>query len=216
MYGALYVVESLEKYQADPEAYLAASGIASKDDLLKFIRPRTAWKFQDLASSVETLEPGRSFAAGRQMFRVAGCISCHRTTCEGSPVGPDLAALDPKRPPAELLRDIVEPSWRINEKYQTYVIETDQGRIITGLILEEADGKVKIVDNPLAKAEPIVLKAGEISDRQKSATSIMPQGLLDKLSREEILDLLAFVVAHGDEKHELFRGGDEHQHEAPK
>ena len=50
----------------------------------------------------------------------------------------------------------------------------------------------------------------EIEERTKSTTSIMPLGLLSKLTREEILDLLAYVYAKGDKKHELFEGHHDH------
>jgi len=51
----------------------------------------------------------------------------------------------------------------------------------------------------------------EIADRARSKTSIMPKGLLDKLTREEILDLIAYVYSRGDQKHAIFQGGG-HEH----
>ncbi len=78
MYGALYVVEDLDEYLADPEGYLAKNSLPIEDELLKFNRPRKEWKFDDLASAVEPLEPGRSFNNGKQMFQVATCVACHK------------------------------------------------------------------------------------------------------------------------------------------
>src|SRR5439155_25539176 len=99
----------------------------------------------------------------------------------------------------------------INEKYQSYVFASESGKNITGLILEENSDSVKVIENPLAKAEPVVLKKSEIVAREKAPTSLMPKGLLDKLTREEILDLIAYVAARGDPKHKLFHGGHEHR-----
>jgi putative heme-binding domain-containing protein len=131
----------------------------------------------------------------------------------GTEIGPDLTKLDPKQQhPVEILRDILEPSFRINEKYQTYVIETKSGKTITGLILEETPKAVKVIENPLAKAQPVVLKPSDIAERTKSPNSIMPKGLLDTLTREEILDLVAYIAARGDQRHKLFQGGHEHGH----
>ncbi len=76
----------------------------------------------------------------------------------------------------------------------------------SGLIVEETPEVVKVVENPLASTAPKVLKKTEIAGRKKSPTSIMPKGLLDKLTREEILDLLAYIAAGGDPKHPLFKG----------
>src|SRR5205823_5247098 len=89
---------------------------------------------------------GRSFANGKQMFLVANCIACHKVNGVGTEIGPDLTKLDEKLKPAEILRDIIEPSWRINEKYQTFVFELKSGKAVTGLI--EHERLVLLVDPP--------------------------------------------------------------------
>ena len=101
-------------------------------------------------------------------------------------------------------------SAKINEKYQTYTFETEAGKVISGLVLEETKDQVKIIENPLLKAEPIALKKSDIVERQKSATSLMPKGLFDKLTLEEILDLVAFVASRGDSKAPFFAEGHDH------
>ena len=118
MYGALYVVEDLDEYLADPEGYLAKHPLPIEDELLKFNRPRKEWKFEDLAAAVGEAEAGRSFSNGKQMFQVATCVACHKLNGVGNEFGPDLTKLDPKRQaPVDILHDILEPSFRINEKY---------------------------------------------------------------------------------------------------
>ena len=69
---------------------------------------------------------------------------------------------------------------------------------------------MKVIENPLLKAEPLVLKTSEIVAREKSPTSMMPKGLLDKLTHDEILDLIAYVASKADVKHKWFQGGHEH------
>jgi putative heme-binding domain-containing protein len=211
MYGALYVVDDLEQYQADAESYLARNPLPIADELLKYTGPRKEWKFEELASAAELLDHGRSFSNGKQMFQVASCVACHKMDGVGTEIGPDLTKLDPKQQkPIEILHDILEPSFRINEKYQTYIFELKSGKTLTGLILQETPEEVKVIENPLAKAQPVVLKKSEIEERVKSPTSIMPKGLLDKLNREEILDLVAYIAARGDPRHKLFQGEHEH------
>jgi putative heme-binding domain-containing protein len=206
MHGAFYVVEDLEGYLADPEGYLAKNPLPVADELLKFVRPRKDWKLAELAPLIEGMKNGRSFSNGKQMFAVASCVSCHKLNGVGVEMGPDLSKLDPKWKRAEILRHVLEPSWQINEKYHTYLIETKKGKVISGLIVEEKDGKVKVVENPLLKADPVVLDVGDIVERTKSPKSIMPEGLLAKLTREEILDLMAYVISRGDARNELFQG----------
>jgi len=211
MYAALYVVADLDEYQADPEAYLAKNDVPVVDELLKFNRPRKEWKLEDLKDTVAKMESGRSYSTGKQMFQVATCVACHKFNGVGQEFGPDLTKIDPKQHhPVEILHDVLEPSFRINEKYKTYVFDLNSGKQVTGMILSETKTEVKVIEDPLAKTEPKILKVSDIDKRTESKTSLMPKGLLDKLTHEEILDLVAYVYAKGDPKHKLFQGGHEH------
>ncbi len=203
MYGSLYVVDDLEAYLADPSAYLAAHPMAPVDPLLKDRRPRTEWTYDDLAGSVAELAPGRSFASGQQLFTTATCVSCHKVDGQGNEFGPDLTKLDAKKGPAEILRSLIEPSAEVEEKYRAQVFELENGQVVGGLVVGETPEAIKLVENPLASAEPRLVPKNQIAARQASTTSIMPKGLLDKLSRDEILDLIAYLVARGDAGHPL-------------
>jgi putative heme-binding domain-containing protein len=204
MFGAMYVVDDLEAYLADPAAYLAAHPLEIKDDLLKDRRPRTEWALADLEASVVGLEKGRSFVHGRELFRTASCISCHKMGDAGNAFGPELAKLEAKMTPLEITRHILEPSLKIDEKYRSTTLLTDDGRSITGLVVEETPTEVAIVENPVAKADPVRIKKSDIDERSTSPVSIMPKGLLDKLTRDEVLDLIAYVAARGQESNCLF------------
>ena len=211
MHGALYVVADLDEYLANPEAYLAKNLLPIKDELLKDRRPRTEWKLEDLTPFAIEMKGGRSYGNGKQMFQAASCIACHRLEGVGNEFGPDLTKLDAKLKIEDVLKDIVEPSSKINEKYQSWKFEMKSGKEYTGIILEEKDGKIKLIENPLAKAEPVIIKADDIETRSKSPVSLMPKGLLDKLSREEILDLLAYIYSRANKSHPLFQG-EGHSH----
>ncbi|MFO0890870.1 MAG: c-type cytochrome [Isosphaeraceae bacterium] len=204
------MVDDLDSYLASPESYLAGHAVPIADELLKSTRPRKEWTFDDLASSINQLGNDRSFSNGKQLFEVATCVSCHRMAGAGHEFGPDLTKLEPKQGPADLLRNILEPSSKINDKYQSYLFEMENGQVLTGLIVGETADAVKVVENPLASIEPKLLKKSEIEGRKPSPTSLMPKGLLDKLTREEILDLVAYIAAGADANHPLFRGGHGH------
>jgi putative heme-binding domain-containing protein len=212
MHGALYVVDDLEAYQANAESYLAAHPLEIRDELLKDNRPRTEWKFEDLAGAVAEMKNGRSYNNGKHIFQMATCIACHKLDGMGNEFGPDLTKLEPKMTPADILKDILEPSAKINEKYQSFVIELKNGTTVTGLILEKKDGVLKVIENPLASTKAREIKESDIDGQpMKSPVSMMPKGLLDKLTRDEILDLLAFLACRGDKNHGLFKG-DVHHH----
>ena len=211
MYGALYVVESLEQYQANPEAYLANADLPIQDELLKMNTRSHEWTYDELAGDLGQWMQGRSYEVGKELFKVASCTGCHKLSDEGNVFGPDLALLDDKkRTPEALLRSIVEPSKEIDEKFQSKMFLLDDGRAITGMVMAESDGEIQVVVNPLAKDRPTIIDPESIESEKKSDVSLMPKGLLDKLSREEILDLLAYVYAKGDAKHKLYDG---HQHD---
>jgi putative heme-binding domain-containing protein len=212
MYGAFYVVADIAAYLADPTGYLSAHPLPILDDLLKNNRPRKEWAYDDLASSAEGLHGGRSFANGKQIFEVASCVSCHKLNGVGTQVGPDLVQLDPKTTQLDILRSLLEPSAKIDEKYLTHIFTTKAGKVVTGMILEETPERIKVIENPLAKTAPVLLERADIEERAKTPNSIMPKGLLDKLTREEILDLIAYIAARGDAKAPVFQGQHEHGH----
>jgi putative heme-binding domain-containing protein len=209
MYGALYVVENLEEYLSSPEAYLTNHPMDIRDEMLKLNRPRKEWKLEELAAELTNLK-GRSFGNGKQIFTVANCIACHRLNNVGTQFGPELDKLDPKLTPKDVLQSILEPSHKIDDKFATYSFPMDSGKVITGMIVGESPDVIKVIENPLASAKPTELPRGEVLGRKKSNVSLMPKGLLDKLTKEEILDLVAYVLAKGDAKHAVFQGSHDH------
>lgn len=212
MHGALYVVADLEQYNADPAGYLAANPMEIKDELLKFISRNTDWKYDDLIGKVSPIPKGRSFEVGRNLFRAANCIACHQFGGEGYPLGPDLAKLDPTKLNVEhVLRSLIEPSQAIDEKYRSISFLLDSGKLVSGTIVEENDDVVKLLTDPLNVREPTILSKDEIEQRSTSAVSIMPAGLLNRLTEEEIVDLVAYLMAKGDKKNPMF-GHDHHDH----
>ncbi|MEM8668702.1 MAG: PVC-type heme-binding CxxCH protein [Planctomycetota bacterium] len=207
MYGALFVVEDLEQYQADPAGYLAEAELPIRDELLKLNTRSRAWTYEELVADTSPLPMGRSWEVGKELFKVASCTGCHKLQDEGNVFGPDLATLEGTKHTVEsILMSMIDPSKEIDQKYQSYSFLLVDGTVKTGMILKETDDEVEVVINPLAKDKPTIIKQDEIEARKKVAVSLMPTGLLDRLSREEILDLLAYVYAKGDPKHKLFHG----------
>jgi putative heme-binding domain-containing protein len=207
MYGAMVIVTDLEGYLANPTEYMKQHSLEVKDDLLKYNRPRTQWKLADFADAPSQIEHGRNLAQAKKVFQIASCAACHKLNGVGNALGPDLAQLDAQKfKPADIVRDILEPSHRINEKFQTVVVQTEEGQIVSGLITAETKDEISIVENPLANCDPVKIRRDDIDENGivKKDVSLMPQGLLDKLTREEILDLLAYVNARGKEDDAAF------------
>jgi putative heme-binding domain-containing protein len=210
MYGALYVVADLKAYEADPAAYLAANKLEMKDDLLKYLGRNTDWQLDDLKGDVMHLaHRANNFAVGQQLFKAAACVGCHKLNGQGNNVGPDLTKLPPEYSKVDVLEHILNPSKKVDKKYQSNVISLTSGKVLTGLIVEETGDSLKLIDNPSAPDKITVINKSDIEERTLSEVSIMPKGVLNKLTREEIFDLLAYVLGGGDKENPLFKG---HEH----
>lgn len=207
MFGAMYVVEDIEAYNLDPAAYLAANPLESQDELLSYLERNTEWKLADLADDVGHLKHrANSFDVGQSLFSIASCSGCHRMNGKGADVGPDLTKLNAEYSAKDVLQHMLEPSLKIEKKYRSYTFILTSGRVVTGQIVKEDDASIHVLDNPTAPDKLRVLQKDDVEERDPSNVSIMPQGVLNKLTREEILDLLAYVVSRGDQKAELYSG----------
>ncbi|MCA9152027.1 MAG: c-type cytochrome, partial [Planctomycetales bacterium] len=213
MFGKLIVVEDLDDFAEQGDAYLTAKGLAPADEYLKMIRPARAWQLADLQPALDEFAHGRSYSAGKRMFQVATCVSCHRLKGEGNEFGPDLSKYDPKWQPAQLLKHMVEPSAEINKDYQTQTFELTSGQVVTGLVVSSDATTLKVVENPLASVEPRTIARQDVDSQAVSTKSLMPEGLLDRLTREEIMDLLAYIYSRADQQHEIYQeDGHAHHH----
>ncbi len=164
-----------------------------------------------MIGKVAPMPPGRSYEVGRQLFRMANCVACHQFGGEGYSLGPDLATLEPsKTTAAALLRSLVEPSQQIDDKYRSYTFLLESGQVVTGTIVEEDDRVVKVLTDPLNVREPTVILVEDVEERKASEMSIMPAGLLNKLTEEEVVDLIAYIQAGANRDHTIY--ADSHHH----
>jgi putative heme-binding domain-containing protein len=130
-------------------------------------------------------------SAGRATFRKL-CANCHRLFDEGAEVGPELTGA--QRISVEyLLENLIDPSAAISRDYQMQVIETAGGRIITGLAVAENENAVTIQ----TVNEKVVVPLAEIEARVTSRVSMMPDGILQDLSFEQVRDLIAYLGGPG-------------------
>lgn len=162
-------------------------------------RPREfvkEWTLADLEPALSQLTAKRSFARGKQAFMDAQCFACHRIAGDGGAVGPDLNGVSGRFGHRDLLENIVAPSKIISDRFLSYNIETRDGEEFTGPITDETDEKLVIVVNPINDQRQEIPKKN-IARRSVSKISAMPEGLLNVLTRDEILDLIAFITADG-------------------
>ena len=154
------------------------------------------WTLDDLADSLNDTDQQRNTERGKAMFKAAKCLRCHRVGMEGSAVGPDLTSVSRRFSRQDILDAILSPSKVVAENYRSDVITTVDGRVLTGRIVLSGDYRsptLRVVIDPLDPSKTVEIKKAEIESHIRSPISRMPQGLLNTLSKSEVLDLLAFL-----------------------
>jgi putative heme-binding domain-containing protein len=164
------------------------------------------WTLDEAVDLVEHDEGPRDFRVGQKMFSAAGCYNCHRVAGSGSSIGPDLTGAGGRFGVRDLLRSIIQPNDVISDQYQQMVFETN-GRIIVGRVTNIAGDDIMVSTNMLDPKKTESIPRAELDAQHPSDVSMMPTGLLNTLSANEILDLTAFLRAGGKPNHELFATG---------
>jgi putative heme-binding domain-containing protein len=169
------------------------------------------WKMEDLEPSLASVAHGRNFASGKAAFNDSQCLRCHRFGNEGGYIGPELTAAASKYSRRDILESIIEPSKVLSDQFQNMTILKKDGSGETGRIVDETDDKVVVQPNLLAP-EHVEIKKSEIAERRPSKISPMPEGLVNQLTKDEILDLLAYIESAGKEKAANFKPAQEAKH----
>ncbi|HUG67016.1 MAG TPA: c-type cytochrome [Pirellulaceae bacterium] len=162
------------------------------------------WKMEELVPLVQDKLRSRDFDHGRQMFGAANCFACHRFDNQGGAVGPDLTALSGRFSARDILESVVEPSKVISDQYAAVTILTLDGRVVTGRIVNLAGDAFRVSENMLDPGNLTSVDRKQIDEIVPSKLSMMPQGLLDTLNEEEVLDLMAYLLSRGDRNHVMF------------
>lgn len=174
-----------EKHPDQPPAELPQSpgGHRSWDDLLAFINS----------------DEGRrgNQEHGAAVFEKGKCVKCHKYGARGEGVGPDLSAVSRRFQRKEILESLLFPSQTISDQYAAKNVSTKDGRLFLGLVAQQPDGSVVVLQDT---GEKITLKADNVEEIVPARKSAMPEGLLDDLTLEEIADLFAYL---GDPPAEL-------------
>lgn len=167
-------------------------------ELLASSQPQTVhpWQLSDFPDlHIETTDA--AVTRGMQSFVKARCNQCHVVAGHGVNLGPDLQQSVKQFNDRELLKQILEPSAKIHEKYQSHQFVLADGRVIAGLITEEDDQRYEVVTNLLDPQTTKAIPKRSVEAKLASKVSSMPTGMLDVLTREEIEDMLAFLRAGG-------------------
>jgi len=158
------------------------------------------WTLAELESRLGEVAQGRDFNSGKAAFNDAQCISCHRFDNQGGSVGPELTGVSSKYSRRDILESLLDPSKVVSDQFQNFNIVKKDGDSLSGRITDENKQRVIVLPNMLAPEATVEVPMDEIASRQPSKVSPMPTGLLNQLTAEEILDLLAYIEAAGKPK----------------
>ena len=135
--------------------------------------------------------PTPDLGSGRKLFQ-ENCGVCHKLYGEGNSIGPDLSGVDRKSVDF-LLKNIVDPSAYIRPEYVAYDLETIDDESLAGLMAESTPSAVTLVDRTNQRH---TIPRTRIKVLRESAKSLMPEGLLENLKPQQIIDLVGYLQAH--------------------
>lgn len=168
------------------EVLSAAAGVAADQP------PPTQ---EEVAALTAEVNAKGDAARGELIFRRAdlSCSRCHSLNRAGGQVGPDLSAVGGSSPTDYIVNSILNPNLAVKEQYVTRVFQTADGRVLTGIVIDRDDTRVRFRD-ALGKTQ--ILATDDIED-EIEGKSMMPQGLTKFLTKSELLDLAKFVSELG-------------------
>jgi len=152
------------------------------------------WTLEELVPHLSDVTEVRDPARARTALAAAQCLKCHRLGGGGSAIGPDLSAVRHRFDLRSIAESIIEPSKVVDPKYHATTFQLVSGRVVTGRSAQVSSGEIVVEVDALRGTTERIARS-EIEASHPSPVSPMPQGLLDTLTLEEVLDLLAVVRA---------------------
>jgi len=193
------VTEWMEKLvkggvQADMQLDAWEAGKASESKAIKDLATKFEGTFNvhDEFDVFKVSLVGGDAANGKRLFYEhtgAQCLRCHKLNAEGGDVGPELKGVATRNPREYLLESVVNPSAKIAVGFEQVVIQTTDGKVITGMVKSETEKDVAVMQ-PDGKA--LVVPKAEIKSRKAQKLSAMPP-MGEVLNKFEIRDIVEFL-----------------------
>ena len=127
--------------------------------------------------------------AGQKVFAKV-CGQCHKIHGEGQDVGPDIT-LNGRNSYEQLLSNVFDPSLVIGAAYQARTVATTEGRVLTGLTVEDSPERITL---KIQGGKLETIPRDQIEETRLSPLSMMPEGLEKQITQQEMIDLWAFLV----------------------
>jgi putative heme-binding domain-containing protein len=168
-------------------------------------RTPTIWKLEDLSKAATNGMKGRDFDKGQKMFAASACFACHRFGNAGGMTGPDLTGAGGRYSPHDLLDQIINPSKEINEQFAPIVVTRKDGSTVSGVIVNLSGDNVTINTDLSDPSQRINIDRKTVESIEPSKISLMPPNMLMMLTKDEILDLVAYTLSGGNRNNAAFK-----------
>jgi putative heme-binding domain-containing protein len=148
----------------------------------------------DTDAWLKRLEGPADADAGRRVFfhpNLAGCFRCHRAEGRGAKLGPDLSTVG-RSDRRHIVESILRPSAVVAPHYQTWQLETADGKVHTGMLVRTVLDEYTYLD---AQGQLFKVNTRDVVETRPVPQSIMPDGLADRLTDQELRDLVAYLCA---------------------
>lgn len=182
---ALAAILEKEPETTDPYAEIAARPLVKQ------------WTLDDFKDMVESNFAKADIENGKKMFSVTACYRCHRIEGSGGFVGPDVTMAGHRFSTIDLLETIIDPNKAISDQYAATKFLLDDGQVVVGRVANLSGKNYMVQENLITPGKFTNVEAEKIEEMKPSQTSMMPSGLLDTLTRQEIIDLIAYMKATG-------------------
>jgi putative heme-binding domain-containing protein len=149
------------------------------------------WNFDELLTYLSGPEAGKASALrGERHYNSAQCAKCHRYGDRGEAIGPDLSSVARRFAKKEILEAILFPSHVVSDQYASKRLLLADGRSLSGLVAEQGNQVILVTST----GERIAIDKDQIDEMKPSNVSVMPDGLLNDLSSEQIAELFAYLT----------------------
>jgi putative heme-binding domain-containing protein len=126
--------------------------------------------------------------SGHKVYQTI-CAACHRKGEEGRDIGPNLATVL-SWTPEQLLTNILDPNREVAPNFLLYIVETNDGRVLSGIIMNETPASVSLKG---ADGNEQSVPRSEVKSLKSAGISLMPEGLEAAINPQQLADLIAFI-----------------------
>ncbi|WP_246112794.1 c-type cytochrome [Allorhodopirellula solitaria] len=179
----------------------APSAEAAPSEARPFVKQ---WTVDELVDTVSDATQQPDFEKGRTLFGAAQCFKCHRMGLQGGILGPDLTSAGGKFNIHDMLVSVIEPSKVISDQYGATQFLTEDGEVITGRVINMRGKTLVVLTNMLDPSSLTDIDRNNIAETSTARVSMMPTGLLDTLTKDEIVDLVAYLRSGGNSESPIY------------